>query len=109
LSQGQELIAVVENLLEIIKRYSTASEQFVIEDSCQDEPEPTEPMGALPEILTAQDIADYLHISRNTVYEYFKINPEYGGIPCISIGTSRRVDKEDFRDWIKNQKRWPPK
>ncbi|EGO65398.1 hypothetical protein ALO_02251 [Acetonema longum DSM 6540] len=40
----------------------------------------------LPDILTAQHIADYLHISRRRVYELMDLNPGAGGIPNFSIG-----------------------
>jgi excisionase family DNA binding protein len=61
-------------------------------------------MAELPEILTAQHIADYLAITRKTVYELFKLQPESGGIPCFNIGTSKRVDKDDFYKWIQVRK-----
>lgn len=54
----------------------------------------------LPDILTAQHIADYLTISRRRVYELFKLKPEYGGIPNFDIGFSKRVKKIDFFAWI---------
>ncbi len=55
---------------------------------------------SMPEVLTAQMIADYLHISRRRVYELFHIPPSYGGIPNYDIGISKRVDKPDFISWI---------
>lgn len=58
----------------------------------------------LPDILTAQNIADYLTISRRRVYELFKIHPEHGGIPNFDIGFSKRVDKKDFINWIEARK-----
>jgi hypothetical protein len=59
----------------------------------------------LPEILTAQHIADYLKISRRRVYELFQIKPIAGGIPNFEIGLSKRVDKQDFIVWIEARKR----
>ncbi|MGD6964504.1 helix-turn-helix domain-containing protein [Fictibacillus phosphorivorans] len=59
----------------------------------------------LPQILSAQDISDYLHISRNTVYELFKKPPANGGIPVISIGITKRVRKENFITWVKQQEK----
>lgn len=59
---------------------------------------------SLPEILTAQDIASYLRISRGSVYEFLKLKPEHGGIPNIAIGLSKRVEKNDFIKWMKDQK-----
>ena len=58
----------------------------------------------LPEIITAQHIADYLHIARQSVYELFRTNPQYGGIPFFSIGTAKRVKRSDFIAWIKGRK-----
>lgn len=58
----------------------------------------------LPEILTAQHIAKYLGISRRRVYELFQLKPQYGGIPNFDIGFSKRVEKDDFIDWIQRRK-----
>ena len=62
-------------------------------------------LDSLSDILTAQDIANYLKISRGSVYELFKLNPEQGGIPNIAIGLSKRVEKVDFLSWIKSKKK----
>ena len=62
------------------------------------------PMNELPEILTAQHISDYLGISRGKIYELFRTTPEYGGIPNLSIGISKRVEKKDFILWIEARK-----
>lgn len=56
-----------------------------------------------PEILTAANISEYLHISRRRVYELFKVSPSNGGIPCIEIGSSKRVKKDSFIAWLKNR------
>ncbi len=61
-------------------------------------------LAELPEILTAQNIADYLQIHRKTVYELFNKLPEYGGIPCFNIGISKRADKGDFCKWLEQRK-----
>lgn len=58
----------------------------------------------LPDILTAQDIAEYLVISRRRVYELFQLHPDHGGIPNFDIGFSKRVQKEDFIKWIGRRK-----
>lgn len=58
----------------------------------------------LPEMLTAQIIADYLVISRRRVYELFRLKPPAGGIPNLSIGASKRVEKKDFIQWIEAKK-----
>lgn len=58
----------------------------------------------LPQILTAQHIAKYLGISRRRVYELLQMSEEAGGIRCFQIGSSKRVDKEDFFKWIEKKK-----
>jgi excisionase family DNA binding protein len=57
-----------------------------------------------PNILTAQHIANYLGISRRRVYELLQMSEEAGGIRCFQIGQSKRVDKEDFLQWIEQRK-----
>ncbi|ARF69488.1 hypothetical protein B7C51_19210 [Paenibacillus larvae subsp. pulvifaciens] len=57
----------------------------------------------LPDILTAQLIADYLSISRRRVYELFQLKPECGGIPNFEVGNSKRVYKYDLTQWIENK------
>ena len=59
----------------------------------------------MPDILTAQNIADYLGISRRRVYELFQIPVEMGGIANFDIGFSKRVHKEDFIRWIEERKK----
>ncbi|UCZ53716.1 helix-turn-helix domain-containing protein [Bacillus shivajii] len=61
-------------------------------------------MDELPEILTAKHIAEYLGISRRRVYELFQLKPKHGGIPNFDIGFSKRVYKEDLKNWIENRK-----
>lgn len=58
----------------------------------------------LPQVLTAQHIADYLILARNTVYDLYKLPPERGGIPNFRVGNSRRVMKTDFISWINQQR-----
>lgn len=58
----------------------------------------------LPEVLTAQHIADYLGLARLTIYEQYKIPPSRGGIPNFNVGKSRRTLKRDFIDWLNKQR-----
>lgn len=58
----------------------------------------------LPDILTAQNIADHLHISRYTAYQFLKISPDHGGIKSFEVGKSVRCEKSDFAHWLKEQK-----
>lgn len=53
-----------------------------------------------PEVLVAQDIADHLRISRRRVYELFQRSEEAGGIRNYEIGITKRVDIEDFFNWL---------
>lgn len=55
---------------------------------------------SLPDTLTAKHIAEFLGISRRRVYELFQTHVEHGGIPNFAIGTSKRVEKSDFKQWI---------
>ncbi len=55
---------------------------------------------SLPDTLTALHISQFLGISRRRVYELFQTRVEHGGIPNFSIGTSKRVEKSDFIQWI---------
>ncbi|MDN4526396.1 helix-turn-helix domain-containing protein [Fictibacillus fluitans] len=61
--------------------------------------------GSLPDALTAAHIAEFLCISRKTVYELFKLDVEHGGIPNFEIGASKRVEKADLEIWIAAQKK----
>ncbi|WP_094603431.1 hypothetical protein SPSIL_014790 [Sporomusa silvacetica DSM 10669] len=58
----------------------------------------------LPAVLTAQHIATYLGISRTRVYELFQLIPSVGGIPNFDIGLSKRVERQDFINWIQDRK-----
>ncbi|WFR60832.1 helix-turn-helix domain-containing protein [Paenibacillus amylolyticus] len=53
----------------------------------------------MPDVMTAQDIANVLKISRKTVYEFFALKTEHGGIPNYPIGSSKRADKVDVIEW----------
>lgn len=57
-------------------------------------------MDSLPKILTAEQIAQYLAISKKTVYELIKS----GDIKGFCIGRTVRVEKSDFIQWIQDQK-----
>lgn len=58
----------------------------------------------LPQILTAKHIAQYLGISRRRVYELLQMSEDAGGIRFFQIGLSKRVDKDDFFNWIEKKK-----
>ncbi|MGG6309845.1 helix-turn-helix domain-containing protein [Paenibacillus macerans] len=58
----------------------------------------------LPDLLTAQNVADYISISRRRVYELFQLPVDRGGIPCIEIGATKRVYKHDLAKWLSSKK-----
>lgn len=58
----------------------------------------------MPDVMSAQHIANIMGISRKTVYELFEIKPEHGGIPNYPIGVSKRADKVDVIAWKDNLK-----
>lgn len=62
-------------------------------------------LDAYPEMLTAQNIADYLHISRRRVYELMQIPVTQGGIPHLEIGLTKRVQKKSFVDWMERKEK----
>ena len=49
----------------------------------------------LAHFLTAQELADLLHISRQHVYNLMKT-----GLPSVKIGNSRRFDWYKVRTWL---------
>lgn len=52
-----------------------------------------------PFILTAVHIAEILTISKPTVYELM----EQTSFPLIRIGRNKRVRKDEFFNWLKQQ------
>ncbi|ARF68918.1 transcriptional regulator [Paenibacillus larvae subsp. pulvifaciens] len=53
-------------------------------------------MNQLPDVLTVQQVADYLGWHRNTVYS----RCTSGELPSFKSGNSRRIRKEAFIGWI---------
>jgi excisionase family DNA binding protein len=51
------------------------------------------------EVLTAQNIAKILKVSRATAYEII----ERDDFPIIRIGRNKRVMAHEFLNWIQNQ------
>ena len=48
------------------------------------------------EIMTIEEVADYLRISERTVYDWAK----KGEIPCGKIGTSWRFKRSEIQKWV---------
>lgn len=68
-----------------------------------------EPFADLPDMLTPQDVADYLRRSRRRVYDLLNISPLHGGIKNFPSGigpkSPRLIHKADFAEWIEARKR----
>lgn len=54
---------------------------------------------ALPNFLTVYDIRDYLGIGQRQAYELVRSE----GFPAKKVGTSYRIPKNDFLEWVKKQ------
>lgn len=76
------------------------SESETFKDSCN----PMMTLEELPDVLTAYAISDFLGLSNRRVYELMDISNDYGGIPCLRIGRSKRVLKSDFIEWLNSKK-----
>lgn len=49
-----------------------------------------------PDIMTLEEVADYLRISERTVYDW----AQKGDIPCGKIGTAWRFLRKDIEKWV---------
>ncbi len=57
------------------------------------------------DVLTPQDIADYLQVSRETIYTLLRLKQEHGGIPNFKVNpltkkSGRRIKKREFVAWL---------
>ncbi|MDD5697650.1 MAG: PTS sugar transporter subunit IIA [Victivallaceae bacterium] len=50
----------------------------------------------LPEIMTIEEVAEYLRVSERTVYDW----ASKGEIPCGKLGTAWRFKRSDIEDWV---------
>jgi len=55
----------------------------------------------LPDILTVQQVANYLNVSRNTVYNW----TNSGELPSFKTGNTRRIRKETLFKWIQEKEK----
>lgn len=53
-------------------------------------------MGNRPDIMTLEEVAEYLRISERTVYDW----AQKGDIPCGKIGTAWRFLRSDIEKWV---------
>ncbi len=52
-----------------------------------------------PEIMTVQEVADFLRVSERTVYEW----ATHGVIPCGKLGTTWRFKRSEVEKWVNQQ------
>ena len=64
---------------------------------------PKQPQGALmniPSLYTPKQVADYLHVSRGTIYSMISRQE----IQSIKIGRNRRFTNEQIQDFIQSRR-----
>lgn len=59
----------------------------------------------LPDVLTAEILAQFLSLSKRRIYELMDINVNAGGLPCLRIVRSKRVLKTDLIKWLENNRK----
>lgn len=52
-----------------------------------------------PQILTAQEAADYLRITKDTLYKLIK----EGSIPAARVGRQYRIHRAHLEQWLESQ------
>ncbi|WP_068779629.1 helix-turn-helix domain-containing protein [Paenibacillus sp. GM2] len=58
----------------------------------------------LPDLLTPQQVADYIGISRKRVYEFCQLKESAGGLVSFLIGKSRKIEKQEMVRWLDSMK-----
>ncbi len=53
----------------------------------------------LTTLMTIEDLADYLKVSRRTIYEWLRHNK----IPAVKLVGQWRFRKEKIDDWVEHQ------
>lgn len=55
----------------------------------------------LPPVLSVQEVAEYLRISKQKIYEMCRV---YGGefFPSFKIGNRFRINRDEFIEWLRN-------
>ena len=52
-----------------------------------------------PEIMTVQEVAEFLRVSERTVYDWATA----GTIPCGKLGTTWRFKRDEVQKWVDQQ------
>lgn len=55
----------------------------------------------MDELLTLEELADYLKISKHTLYKMV----EKGKLPALKIANQWRFKKEDINKWVEKQRK----
>ncbi|MBL7215151.1 MAG: PTS sugar transporter subunit IIA [Phycisphaerae bacterium] len=58
-----------------------------------------------PEIMTVQEVADFLRVSERTIYDW----ATHGVIPCGKLGTTWRFKRSEVEKWVDEQLSTPSK
>jgi len=58
----------------------------------------------MEELLTIDELASYLKISKHTLYKMVEI----GKIPALKVANQWRFKKEDINMWLEKQRRFKP-
>ena len=53
----------------------------------------------MPSLYTPNQVADYLHVSRGTIYSMISRQE----IQCLKVGRNRRFTGEHIEDYIRNR------
>jgi PTS system nitrogen regulatory IIA component len=56
-------------------------------------------LNSMPEIMTLEEVAEYLRVSERTVYDW----AQKGDIPCGKFGTSWRFRRREIEQWIEKR------
>lgn len=54
-------------------------------------------------LITVAEIAKELRVHRQRVYEWLNTPASQGGLPHYQFGSTKRVDREVFNQWLKER------
>lgn len=58
-------------------------------------------LASLPELMSVEQIAKYLGVSKNTAYTWCNT----GELPSFKVGNTRRIRKSQFIVWLDDQEK----
>lgn len=104
----KDLALLLEQAAELVRRQAEENEALRLKEQEHEQARRKYGMLAdLPDVLTAKEIAAFLRINQNTVYEMFKAGKikSFGG---GANGKSIRCMKVDFIEWLDRERNQPP-